>query len=342
MKYFSMSLFLALVLSLNLLVSISGHPVDFPEDDLIERSLLLNDLTETFADIQPGEYRLKTTVKPSFYRIELEPHFELTGGSQNDSFTFRGNVKITLRAQQAGVKEIELHMHHLEYSKINLTDSDGKEVKIKAAVYQTETQKLKIPVEVELKTTSDYFLEIDYTGVLNDDMKGFYRSYYNEAGKKVWLASTQFQQTSFRRAVPSFDEPLFKAKFQLNIIRPVGYSLSLTNTAVEKQEPIPETSKVKETFKTTPLMSSYLMAFVVQMFKGKQTQDKHYGVWARPEAENQLNYSLTVGEKLLKEMGTWVDYPFNKVPEIQKLDMIAVPDFSAVSVQLLNQMFGLC
>lgn len=325
-----MSFLLTLVLSLNILLSVSGHPLDFPEDDLIERSLGLDGLIETFDTVQPSEYRLNTTVKPSYYEIELEPFFNETTG-QDKPFSFRGNVKITLQAQVANVKEIELHVDQLSNLKIKLKDNLGKDVAIGVAVEQNETQKLKIPVNVALNPSVNYTLEIDYTGVLNDAMKGFYRSYYNQEGKKVWLASTQFQQTSFRRAVPSFDEPLFKAKFQLNIIRPIGYELSLTNTALERQTPIEETSKIREEFKPTPLMSTYLMAFVVQMFKGKKTKDSTYGVWARPEAENQLNYSLSVGEKLLKEMGTWVDYPFNKVPEIQKLDMIAVPDFSAVS-----------
>lgn len=324
-----MSFLFALLLSCNIFLSITGHPIDFPEDDLIERTLGLDGLIEFFADIEPSEYRLKTTIKPSLYRIELEPFFDEATG-RDKPFSFKGNVKITIRAQEAGVKEIELHVDQLSDLKVSLFDNEGNDVEIEEAVYQNATQKLKIPVKVALSTTIDYTLEIDYMGVLNDAMKGFYRSYYNQEGKKVWLASTQFQQTSFRRSVPSFDEPQFKAKFQLNIIRPLGYELSLTNTEFDRLEPIQETSKIREVFKTTPVMSTYLMAYVVQKFKGQQTKDKTYGVWARPEAQNQLNYSLAVGEKLLKEMGTWVDYPFNKVPEIQKLDMIAVPDFSAV------------
>lgn len=55
---------------------------------------------------------------------------------------------------------------------------------------------------------------------MEDDMNGFYRSFFYEGGTKIAMASTQFQQTEARRAFPCFDEPGFKAYFKLNMIRP--------------------------------------------------------------------------------------------------------------------------
>lgn len=323
-----MSFLYVLLLSLNIFLTISGHPIDFPEDDLIERSLWLQNELETFEDIQPSEYRLNTSVKPSHYKIELEPFFD---EPQKDPFTFDGNVVITLRAQMAGVKDIELHANDLTIKKVSLKYNNNTEISTVTS-YQNATHKLKVSVTDALNHDIDYKLEIDYAGKLNDDMHGFYRSYYNEDGRKVWLASTQFQQTAARRAFPCFDEPSFKAVFELTIIRPIGYQKTISNTKLNNTRVDPETSKVIEIFNPTPKMSSYLMAFLVQMFYGKQNADESYGVWARPEAESQLTYALGVGEKLLKQMGTWVNYPFNEVKEIKKLDMIAVPDFSAVSL----------
>lgn len=319
-----MSFYYALLLFVAKFLSSNGYPQDFQTN--------LNQRSTTVDDVELSEYRLNTSVMPTHYRIEIEPFFE-EAPKENKPFTFKGSVLITLRAHEAGVKEIQLHMDQLEYTRIVLKDNEGVTHDREEAVYQKETHKLKIPLEKELKTNVDYVLNIEYTGVLNDDLKGFYRSQYSQEGKKVWLAATQFEITNARRAFPVFDEPSFKAVFQLNIIRPETFGMSLTNTAREREDPIEETKKVREVFKSTPKMSPYLLAFVVQNFKGKQNQDKSFGVWARPEAESQLSYSFSVGEKLIKEMGTWVDYSFSKVPEIQKIDMIALPDMKPVSVK---------
>lgn len=78
------------------------------------------------------------------------------------------------------------------------------------ASYDTDTEKWNISLGVGavLSQTADSYLLISFTGKLNDEMKGFYRSYYMEKGEKVWMASTQFQQTDARRAFPCFDVSL--------------------------------------------------------------------------------------------------------------------------------------
>ena len=76
-----------------------------------------------------------------------------------------------------------------------------------------------------------YILEIYYTGVLSDtDMDGFYRSSYKDAdGNTKYLATTQFEEMGARRAFPCFDEPSFKATFDITITYP-DTSTALSNT----------------------------------------------------------------------------------------------------------------
>lgn len=57
------------------------------------------------------------------------------------------------------------------------------------------------------------------------------------------------------------------------------------------------------------------------------------GILARREAMNQTDYSLQSGIDLLKAIETWIDYPYSSVPEMTRMYMSAVPDFSAGAME---------
>src|SRR4029079_5835432 len=56
-------------------------------------------------------------------------------------------------------------------------------------------------------------IHIRYRGVLNDQLRGFYIS----KGAHRNYAVTQFESTDARRAFPCFDEPAFKATFDVTL-----------------------------------------------------------------------------------------------------------------------------
>lgn len=76
-------------------------------------------------------------------------------------------------------------------------------------------------------------------------------------------------------------------------------------------------------------MSTYLVAFVVSDFDVQKSEDGTFRVWARHEAINQSQYSLKIGPKILK---CYEDYFKIKYP-LPKMDMIALPDFSAGAME---------
>lgn len=71
--------------------------------------------------------------------------------------------------------------------------------------YDPITDKWTITVPQALQANVEHTIKVFYLGYMRDDMEGFYKSYYIENGKKVWMGSTQFQQTEARRAFPCFD-----------------------------------------------------------------------------------------------------------------------------------------
>merc|ERR1719329_1714289 len=62
-------------------------------------------------------------------------------------------------------------------------------------------------------------IQIEFTGILNDKMAGFYRSTYKGSdGSDKVMATTQFEACDARRAFPCWDEPAFKATFDVTMI----------------------------------------------------------------------------------------------------------------------------
>ncbi len=72
-------------------------------------------------------------------------------------------------------------------------------------------------------------LEIKFKGILNDLMRGFYRSKYFHEGKEKYMATTQFEATDARRAFPCVDEPAAKAVFDVTLMIP-NHTTAISNT----------------------------------------------------------------------------------------------------------------
>ena len=104
-------------------------------------------------------------------------------------------------------------------------------------------------------------IQITYTGILNDKLRGFYISKAN--GRKY--AVSQLEATDARRAFPSFDEPAFKATFDISLMVDAA-DTAISNGRQLSDTPGPEPGKHTLTFARTPKMSTYLVAMLVGDF----------------------------------------------------------------------------
>lgn len=86
-------------------------------------------------------------------------------------------------------------------------------------------------------------------------------------------------------------------------------------------------------------MSTYLLAFIVSNFKGRFGDSDKFGVYARPEAEAHTVYAVDVGMKILKSLNEYFDIDYYSVDKVEKMDMAAIPDFSAGGNFLLLLIF---
>uniref|UniRef100_A0A3F2YVF0 Aminopeptidase n=1 Tax=Anopheles culicifacies TaxID=139723 RepID=A0A3F2YVF0_9DIPT len=278
---------------------------------------------------QLEHYRLNDDVLPTHYDIEIKPFFEAE--PEREAFTFNGITVITVTASVENVTQIKLHKANMDILSWSvMRKSNSMVVRSGNNTYDEETQILTLHLNETLLKNVEYLVVFNYVGMMEENMRGFYRSYFKQNGTQVWLGSTQFEQTEARRAFPCFDEPKFKATFLLKLnYKHLEYNV-FSNTPIAKSEVIGN-DRTLATFSITPKMSTYLLAFIVAPYN--TTGDDILQVLSRPQAVNQTTYSINEGLKLLNALGEWLQYPFNSVPEITRMYMAAVPDFSAGAME---------
>lgn len=180
------------------------------------------------------EYRLSTNIDPVNYNITLRPY--LLDSDNNKQFTFDGEVYIEI-VPKTTTRLIALHSKNLTYSlseywtkPTTVGQAITKQTLTVPAAPNVDTDIMNVTATADLTANTSYILHFVYTGLMLDDMQGFYRSYYvNDNNETKWLGSTQFQTHHARRAFPCFDEPRFKATFDVNLKRHRTYS-TVSNT----------------------------------------------------------------------------------------------------------------
>lgn len=78
------------------------------------------------------------------------------------------------------------------------------------------------------------------------------------------MAVTQHEATDCRRSFPCWDEPALKATFKTYLTVPKD-RIAISNTEIVKESAVEDGYRLVE-FDSTPIMSTYLMAFVVGEF----------------------------------------------------------------------------
>ncbi|KAI0184589.1 aminopeptidase 2 [Xylaria flabelliformis] len=286
--------------------------------------------TEHFGGANPdpnsGRELLPTNVIPRHYDVTLEPDFE--------KFTFEGKVVIDFDVQEE-TRSISLHTIEIDIHSAHIKSGDTVVTSSSSITYDESTQVSKIELKDAVPTGKTQ-LEIKFTGQLNDSMAGFYRSTYKKPdGSEGILATTQMEANDCRRAFPCFDEPLHKAKFTVTLIADKHLTCLSNMDVASETEVRSETSgttKKAVTFNPTPLMSTYLVAFIIGELDYIETQDFRVPirVYAPPSSNIEHGrFSLELAARTLAYYETifGADFP------LPKMDMVAIPDFAAGAME---------
>ncbi|PPT51579.1 M1 family metallopeptidase [Xanthomonas arboricola] len=255
--------------------------------------------------------QLPRTAKPTHYAVEITPHA--------DKMTFDGKVAINISVLQA-TDRIVLQAANLSFARGTLTQKGGKPQAAKVstdAEAQTATFAFDKPLAV-----GEYVLSIDYSGVINTQANGLFALDYTTAQGARRALFTQFENSDARRFIPSWDEPNFKATFDLAINAPAG-QMAVSNMPVASSKP-GANGRTRIAFQTSPKMSTYLLFVSVGDFeRATVTADNgtEIGVIAQKGKVGQAQFALESGRDVLHEYNAYFGIPY----PLPKLDNIAAP-----------------
>ena len=289
---------------------------------------------------------------PKHYTLELEPDI--------DSAVFKGTVEIVVSTgmDMRPVSVIEMDCAELDITSCAIllspkdadvllqsdhtvsNDTNTDYIIIPDSMIHTheKTERLEIRLPPGHTITDTAIIKLEFNGVLNDRLLGFYRSTYTHTDNTTrHIATTQFEAADARRAFPCWDKPDAKATFAVRII-----VLDHTHIAISNMPVSQITSRGSQNpgrtfhFETTPPMSTYLVYAGVGDFAitRRTCHTVHSTVTLRAITTKAIpkkatRFALECASKLL----TLYESYFGIAYPLPKLDLIAIPDFAAGAME---------
>lgn len=269
-------------------------------------------------------FRLPRTVLPRAYSAELSIDL------QQDRF--RGTMEIVMEVSTP-TPRIHLHAVGLTVDKAEVLGRPGPDSSTDSSVAEAaravdaDAESETITLELRnILTPGTATLRLSWSGQFSPGLRGLYR-----AGL---IAVTQFEAADARRVFPCFDEPAFKAAWELRLRDVPRGLVALSNgRVVEDVEDSGATDgRRRVRFAPTPVMSSYLVALVVGELAPSPTvvtRGVPIRTWAVPAKQSLTSFGQDAAGAVLPMLEDYfgLPYPFGK------LDQLAIPDFEAGAME---------
>ena len=274
--------------------------------------------TEALAPLpQSVVSELPRHARPHHYTIEVAPNAA--------ELAFTGFVAIDLELFEPS-QSITVHSNKLTISRARVVPEAGGagaplSVKLDA---DAETATFVAP---DAFAAGRYRLEIDYSGPIGRQPSGFFALDYPDkrTGETVRGLFTQFEVPDAREFAPMFDEPSYKATFDVSAVVPAG-QMAVSNMPVESEEPLGDGTK-RVRFATSPKMSSYLLFLAVGYFERLSdvaSDGTELGIVSPTGSGETARYALEVTKPLMAYYADYFGMPYS----LPKLDNVAAPGSS--------------
>jgi aminopeptidase N len=259
-------------------------------------------------DRAPG--LLPKTVVPLRYALALDVD------PARDGFTGHVEIVIDVREQ---VRAVVLQARDLTATRAELLH-DGRTRSLRIVAGPISQSLAFEPTDATPIAPGRHTLRIDYSGRVNRSGVGLYRADFTAGGKPRRMLATQLQSIDARSVFPGFDEPAFRAVFELSVRAPRGFDV-VSNMPRATFEVDGATGVHR--FRPTPPMPSYLLALSVGRLHA--LHGRAAGVPLRiltaPGKRAQAAYAMRVTRQVLPFYSAYFGVPY----ALPKLDQQAVP-----------------
>lgn len=259
-------------------------------------------------------------------------NYDLTLDLDPSAMVSTGTVIISGRKIGRPSKRLTFHQKGLKISRATVTKTDKsgtKELAVSRINHHKSYDEIRLHFD-EMVYPGQYTINLEFSGKISESMIGLYASNFKHNDQDKKIISTQFESHHAREAFPCIDEPIAKATFDLTLITPPDLVV-ISNTEVKTQES--KGSKQTTSFETSPIMSSYLLAWVVGEIHCVEARSKNGTLvrsWASIAHDKEsLKYANDEAVKILDFFEDYFDVPF----PLKKLDQVALPDFESGAME---------
>lgn len=251
-----------------------------------------------FKEFQPNNYNLKIILNES-------------------NLKFSGKETILGKLTKKSLKYVKLHASGLNVTSASINGHNAK--------ISLNGDELRLDVDSAL--SGEIEINIAWDGEITRAMHGIYPT-KTKSGDTLF--ATQFESHHAREAFPCIDEPEAKATFDITL--ETNDVDVLGNMPIVNCVSFPGNRK-KTIFQTTPIMSTYLVAFVtgkMQRVSTNTSNGTEISVWSSQDHDiESLVFPLEVAVKTTEFFNDYfgVDYP------LPKCDHVALPDFSSGAME---------
>src|SRR5438067_1962728 len=255
----------------------------------------------------PG--KLPKHIRPIEYAIRIQPDLA--------KMTFSGSETVQLNVEYP-TRGIVFNALDLSITEARVDQNPIASSAVKA---DTKSELVTLSLAEELRR-GEHTLALKFTGKINQFGRGLYYAKYQEqgTGAKKLLLGTQFEATDARRLFPCWDEPVFRARFQLSAVVPENW-MAISNMPIASERKVPAGREV--TFQPTPSMSSYLNVFCAGEFDAIESETEGVRlriVTTKGKAESG-RYALESTAQILRYYNQYFGIPY----PLPKLDQLAIP-----------------